>query len=606
MALAFAVAASALAGSLALLARGGFGRSLNEGTRRTTHSVAEGAGASSRSGEGVNQPETARSGPTAIPRTGQRTHPRQTSAEMSVPLAGRRSRLPSTGHLVDAASERVGNLSASQLAAIFTGFVCLAVYVATMRPGVSFGDSAEFQRVPFEVGILHPTGFPVYVLLGKLFSLIPIGSIAWRANFLSAVAASGAAAVAALSMGRFGVRPIVAAAAAALTLIVWTEATTAEVSAVHLLFVSLLIHRALLWRDGRRPRDLYVGALLLGLAAVNHPTAIALAPLFIVYVAWVGRDVIWARPTLAVRAGLAFLLGITPVLYLAVRAVVGGNDLYRFIATWDGFTYWITGAQLHVSMNKVLSFTGPGNFVSGLPGWLALSADRSTPIFVGFALVGVVAVWLRDRSFALFSASVVALSVYLFVNYIPTLERYLLVVMLIMAIWMGVGLEWLIQRVPKRLARVSVVSLVIPILLAASYWPAMNQSENHLGEQFVAGVFARMPPGAVILSYWDAVQPLGYEHCVEGWRPDIAVFSPFDRDYQGCDPYSDLQTLVSSRPVYALLLFQSEIEALGGRFQLTKVAEVMAPFGGRQADFPCALYRVDPKPVARGANRPEG
>jgi hypothetical protein len=578
-ALAIAVVSAGLGGLLTFLALAGFGRSTRE---RAIPSIDHA------------HPEL---------------HIEPAAAPTSAPPAEGELLGPSAGRAAGVAVPRMLGLSGSQVAAIVAGLACLVVFVLTLLPGVSFGDSAELQRVPFQLGIPHPTGFPVYVLLGKLFSLIPIGSIAWRANFLSAVAASSAAAVAALSMGRLGVRPTIAAAAAsaaALTTIVWTEATTAEVSAVHLLFVSLLIHRALLWRDERRPRDLYLGALLLGLAAVNHPTAIALAPIFVVYVVWVGRAAIWARPGVVVRAALAFLFGVTPLLYTAARAVAGGNDLYRYIATLDGFTYWVTGSQMSVSMHSVLSVGGLGGFVLGLPAWLAVTADRSTPLFVGLAGIGAVATWRRDRAFALFGAGVVALSVYLYVNYVPTLERYLLVVMLVMAIWMGVGLEWLFRWLDVRRIRLSAVSILIPVLLVGSFWPAMNQSDNHLGEQFVADVFSRMPTGSVVLSYWDAVQPMGYQHCVEGWRPDIAVLAPFDRDYDGCDPQGDLATLVSNRPVYALLLFPSDLQALGSEFQLTQVATVMAPFGGRTADVSCGLYRVDPKPVASEGSRPSG
>ena len=58
-------------------------------------------------------------------------------------------------------------------------------------PGVLGGDPGELQFVPYILGLAHPTGTPLYVLVGKLWSLLPVGpTVAWRMNLLAAVAAS--------------------------------------------------------------------------------------------------------------------------------------------------------------------------------------------------------------------------------------------------------------------------------------------------------------------------------------------------------------------------------------------------------------------------------
>src|SRR5271157_5090940 len=70
-------------------------------------------------------------------------------------------------------------------AAIFlTGFY---VYVKTLCPTVYFGDSGELIAMIHTLGFPHPTGFPLYILLGKLFSFTPLANIGFRINLLSAV-----------------------------------------------------------------------------------------------------------------------------------------------------------------------------------------------------------------------------------------------------------------------------------------------------------------------------------------------------------------------------------------------------------------------------------
>src|SRR5215213_3239514 len=66
----------------------------------------------------------------------------------------------------------------------------LTLYMRTLAPSLLYGDSAEFQTIAYTLGIGHPTGYPVYVLLAKLFTLLPRGEIAFRVNLFSAFSAA--------------------------------------------------------------------------------------------------------------------------------------------------------------------------------------------------------------------------------------------------------------------------------------------------------------------------------------------------------------------------------------------------------------------------------
>ena len=69
-------------------------------------------------------------------------------------------------------------------------FISFVVYLKTLSPTVGFVDSGELTTVAYTLGIAHPTGYPLYTLLGRLFTLLPFGSIAWRVNIASAFFAS--------------------------------------------------------------------------------------------------------------------------------------------------------------------------------------------------------------------------------------------------------------------------------------------------------------------------------------------------------------------------------------------------------------------------------
>src|SRR4030042_1456589 len=71
--------------------------------------------------------------------------------------------------------------------------IALIVYLSTICPTVYPGDSGELTVAAYSLGIPHPSGYPLYALLGKLFCLIPIGNIGFRMNLMSVIFSLGTA-----------------------------------------------------------------------------------------------------------------------------------------------------------------------------------------------------------------------------------------------------------------------------------------------------------------------------------------------------------------------------------------------------------------------------
>ena len=263
---------------------------------------------------------------------------------MTLPIRARLTHLAERGPAVGAPS--VGAIGV---------FGCaIVLYLQTMLPGISVGDWAEAQFVPAQLGVPHPTGYPLFVLLGKAFSLIPVGSIAFRADLLSATAAAAAAGAAVLIACRLGVR-LALAIAAGLTLAVtgelWLEATYPEMNSLHLLLVAAVIHRAVVWRQERHDRDLLIGAGLAGLSLSNHLLAITAVPIVILFVLVDARSRLRARPVILVQAAALFLAGLSLYLFIPLRALAGPAIQYSGLLTWDGFSSLVTGAQFRGDMH---------------------------------------------------------------------------------------------------------------------------------------------------------------------------------------------------------------------------------------------------------------
>jgi hypothetical protein len=134
----------------------------------------------------------------------------------------------------------------------------LMAYLQTLAPSVAtlFDDSLEFPLVAYELGIAHPTGYPLYTLLGKLFTLGPWTgdvaqwNVAWAVNLLSAVAGALAVALVYLVARQFTRRRVPAllgGVALAVSPVFWSQSVIAEVYTLNSLFVAGLLWLALRW-----------------------------------------------------------------------------------------------------------------------------------------------------------------------------------------------------------------------------------------------------------------------------------------------------------------------------------------------------------------------
>ena len=125
-------------------------------------------------------------------------------------------------------------------------------------PGLGFWDTAEFQMVLPVMGTAHPTGYPTYVLIGWLASVVlqPLGEAALRMNVLSAIlVAVGAGVHASTSPGALSgslVLGIAAGIGIALTPIVWAIGTHADPHALHFALLAIILWLLVRWEQARR------------------------------------------------------------------------------------------------------------------------------------------------------------------------------------------------------------------------------------------------------------------------------------------------------------------------------------------------------------------
>jgi hypothetical protein len=211
--------------------------------------------------------------------------------------------------------EEIESQALDVVLALILGLGGFALYLATLAPTVLFADGGEFQFVPYILGIAHPTGYPLYLLLGWVWShALPIGDVAYRMNLFSALWAALAVglsypvALHVIRRGASGINPIagrLAGMTSTATFAVgetfWSQAIIAEVYSFNAFFVVLVL--LLLFHSTKHPtteeaptsstgystrRSLALAAIY-GLSLTHHPTMLLLLPGILAFLWLTGR-----------------------------------------------------------------------------------------------------------------------------------------------------------------------------------------------------------------------------------------------------------------------------------------------------------------------------
>jgi hypothetical protein len=244
-----------------------------------------------------------------------------------------------------------------------------ATYVFTAAPGLAWYDAGELTAAAASLGISHPTGFPLWVLLAKAAALVPVGPIPLRITLLGAACLVGAALLAgwlaAQLPGRAGGGPwsaglafVVAALGLGLSAAAWRHATAAEVYGLHLLVLAALVAGLVRFQQRPSTRLLLLLALLAGLGLGNHGELRLLLLLLgpaLVIVAW--RRVPWrALPW----AGGLLLAGLAVYLYLPLRGAAAPLWLWDTVDELDGLLRHVSGERIFLAFaDRIGVISGP-------------------------------------------------------------------------------------------------------------------------------------------------------------------------------------------------------------------------------------------------------
>ncbi len=480
--------------------------------------------------------------------------------------------------------------------------ILMSAYLASMAPGLTWAnvgaDGGDLIAAAATGGIAHPTGYPLYLLLARLFLFLPVGSLAFRTALLSAVAAVAASYLVYVIVIRYLTSNLVrlpwlaglaAGLAFGLSPLLWSQAVITEVYALHALFIALLLfllvntfsaHFAQKWTD-------CLLGLTFGLAMGNHLTTILIFPAILISTIqpkpggstgkrWITTWQLNGR-SLVLRL-LWMVVGLLVYLTLPLRSLSHPPVNWGNPVTLNGFI-WLVSGKLYQGLVLSLNFS---SILARAQTVITLLLQQFGIIGISLSLIGLIVFFQPTRLNYIMLWLVIAYSAFAVGYATPDSFIYLIPAFLCFAIWIGVGLGRLMELSSRRFriigAGVGLIFIILVLFQAWKIWPQVDASHDQRAEAFGKNVLSLAPARAIVFAKGDeAVFSLWYFQYALRTRPDLAIVSSDLLQFKWY-----LQTLHSTYPDLNLPVpfpfVETVVEANPGRpvcyVQYVQVAEI--------------------------------
>ncbi len=455
-------------------------------------------------------------------------------------------------------------------APIAVAALLLFAYVATLAPTVTYWDSGEFIAAVKTLGIPHPPGTPLYILIANVWATLvsPFVGYAYAVNLFSAVSTAAACGVLTWLMATWTRDPWSAAAGgllAGLMSSVWLNANETEVYAPSLLFSAILLFVADRGRETAEAKWLVLLAYLIGLGWTLQLSALVAAPAAIV-LAFSGRRRSYhssgREPGRAIWTGVQgvamIALGASAVLFMLVRATHDPGVNQGNPDTWRSFFDVVTRAQYQpvpIFPRQAPVFLQVGNLFEYADWQIALGLAseappswRRTPFSIAYALLGVAGfAWHRrihrpswlgmSMVFACASLGIIA---YLNMKAGPSYgygflpegtkrearerDYFFALAFTCWGLWAGAGAMRVFAKGGSRGRWVGLAVAMLPALLNRSAVDRSRVPIAHAAADSARRILEPAPARAVVFAYGDNdTYPGWFAQQVEGVRRDVTL-----------------------------------------------------------------------------------
>lgn len=217
--------------------------------------------------------------------------------------------------------KEIKNNSRIDIIVLFLG--TLTIYVHNLSPGVYGLDSGDFLSAALSKGVPHASGYPLYTMLGIIFTSLPFSvTAAWKFGLVSAIFGSLAVSVfylLILELTKNRLISIVSSLSLAFTYTFWIYSEVVEVFSMHAFFVIILIYLSIKYHLSRKISYFYLLSLFSGLSLTNNQSVLSLFPAIAFLVIFTNLKQLLSLKVI-VYGIFFFLLGLLPYIYIPLSA----------------------------------------------------------------------------------------------------------------------------------------------------------------------------------------------------------------------------------------------------------------------------------------------
>jgi Protein O-mannosyl-transferase TMEM260-like len=447
--------------------------------------------------------------------------------------------------LLGASSRSTLHAPRSTLIDALTFAVAFIVYLVTLQKDILPADSGEFQVVTTTLrGILHQPGYPLYTLVGKLFTLLPISTPALRLNLMSVFLAAGTLTLVSATVRKMLGESweaiwggIVAMLALGTSTTFWAQATTANIRMPTAFFTAWCFYLLIAYRQSRhsprvreisntqyqmsKDRYLILFALAFSLG-FGHYFPLAFLGIFFVVFLVLADPTLIRQPRRWWRPMVVFVLAQFVWLYLPIHAAIAPTPETRGLLSPGGFLWYALGQGFAGDM---FAFAGPEQLPMRLALLPTLFTFQMNLGLLAAALVGAVLLMWRDWRAGVMLVGGFLAHTFIAITYrAPQTVEYEIPAYVALAIMLGYGVGQ-ISNIQSQISKVVVAAVIVAGLAngtahAPSY---ITLASDRSTREYVEPMLRDAPPGAIILSDWHYATPMWYLQQVEGLRNDVEV-----------------------------------------------------------------------------------
>jgi hypothetical protein len=439
---------------------------------------------------------------------------------------------------------KIWNEKRDALISALISVAAFALYARTLAPSVAFlfDDTLDFQYSIPRLGIPHQTGYPLYTLLGKIFTLlVPLGDPAFRVNLFTALCGALAVAFVYLSARHLNTSRLAALLAAlifAVSKTFWENAVVAEIYTLQMLLTALILYLTLIWRNEIARGDIanaqkrfYALAFALGLGLAHHRLIAFTYPAVALYVVW-GKGLEIRDWRFFARVALWFVAPLALYLYLPLRGALGSAD-GTYQNSLAGFFDWITAREYAIFLtDNPFQVQRDANF------YATLFLDQFSWLGLALALIGIVWLARKPREWMLLVLAASAVAAFAFNYRVADVQVHFLTPFLVLAILIGAGADALLNLFSIGDWRFLITRFaIIAILFALPYHLLItNYASVDLSAKWDIHDYGRdileqpLEPNATLIGIVGEMTLVRYFQDAHNLRPDVQTISADQED----------------------------------------------------------------------------